>query len=191
MVENRAHGESFKDRLKRFQDGSPKESISTLLDSIHTFFNNEIKEALSNYQTYLMILGIHASILTTTEVLFNKRGSDGYKYFLEKFVDGTIPDTKFSDISSLLHDWRNILAHRWLGATGHMVGFDYGMNRGWEKRDETIFINPKIYCDHYMHAFSGGGEIYKFNEYLTTEELESAKERIINNLIQNKDRFDI
>lgn len=182
MAENKSHGESYSKRLKRFQDGPPEESISTLLNSISNYFNNEIKNTPDNYQTSLLFLGIHAAILTISESLFNRTGQDGYKYFLENFVDGQSEDLKFSKIASKIHDWRNILAHQWLGSSGHLLGYNYEMKEGWKEIKGVIFINPRLYCDQYLKVFSGD-KIWNYSSYLADKELESAKKRIIKKYI--------
>ncbi len=183
MAENRAHGECFEKRLKRFRNGTPTESIGTLLNSISNFFNNEIKEAPRNKQTSLLFLGIHASILTISEALFGKSGLDGYKYFLEKFVDGNSKDLQFSLVSSRIHDWRNILAHQWLGSAGHNIAYDYNIKEGWKEVDSVLFINPQIYCDQYIKAFSSDSLLWQYDSCLEQTELEAAKDRIITKFI--------
>ena len=181
MSQNNSHMEPKEKRLKRFQDGHPIEIIETLLNSIANYFNNEIKLTTEgeNNQTILLFLGIHASALTISEVLFGKTGPAGYELFLKTFVDGNTPDTKFSDIATLIHDWRNVLAHQWLGSIGHTIGYDYTMEKGWEQRDNITFINPRIYNEHYLAAFATGGKIWQCDKLLTEAELEAANTRLI------------
>lgn len=186
-MENNAHlGETKDHRLKRFEDGPPYEVISTLLNSIANFFNNEIVLTAqeNNYQSSLLFLGVHAVALTISEGLFDKKGPDGYKLFLEKFVDGDTPDTKFSTIGQLIHDWRNVLAHQWIGSIGHVVGYNYAMGLGWETRGEDTFINPKIYLEQYLKAFGRGGKIWNWEVLLTDAEKEEAKQRLIKKYLE-------
>lgn len=178
-MENRAHSESKHARLARLQNNPPVEAIETLLNSIDNFFNNEIRLAPENAQTSLLFLGIHAVALAISEAFFNKTGPEGYKLFLEKFVDGDSGDTKFSSIAELIHDWRNVLAHQWLGSIGHKIGYDYKMKFGWQERDGVVFINPKIYCKYYLEAFSSGGKIWNYDKIFTNQELQRIKECII------------
>jgi hypothetical protein len=181
-MENRSHNiEPFEKRIKRFQDGHPIEIIETLLNSIANFFNNEIRLTTEDdrYQTSLMFLGIHAVALTISEGFFNKNGDEGYKLFLEKFIDGKTADTKFSEVAEYIHGWRNILAHQWLGAGGYNIGYDYVSKLGWEKRNETIFINPQIYCNCYLNAFTRGGRIWDYQKMFTEEELNKIKKRLL------------
>lgn len=179
MATNRAHRESYNKRLKRLQEGSPIEAVETLLHSIAFYFNNEIKETPKKYQTSLLFLGIHAAIFTISEALFGKTGLDGYKHFLEKFIDGETEDLKFSKIASKLHGWRNNLAHNWLVKTGHTFGYYYEMRYGWKEHKGVTYVNPEIYCEQYLNVFSSKGKIWNYSDYLTEQELEEAKKRII------------
>ncbi len=186
-MKNNAHMEEKEKRLKRFQDGRPIEIIETLIQSIPNFFNNEIRLVTQNgnYQTSLMFMGVHAVALTVSDGLFGETGSKGYKLFLERFMDGDTPDTKFSTIADLIHKWRNVVAHQWIGSIGHSIGYDYDMALGWEKRGEVTFINPRIYCEHYLKAFGPGGRIYRYSEMMTPEQLEAAHERLLKKYIEN------
>ncbi len=179
-VKNNAHrNESKEDRLRRFQNNSYVESIETLLNSIDNFFNNEIQVARDNKQTSLLFMGIHAVALIISEAFFSKSGLDGYKLFLETYVDGDEDDKKFSKIATTIHDWRNILAHQWIGSTGHDIGYDYEMDLGWQTRNEVTFINPKIYCEQYLSVFRAGGRMWSYKELFSEEQLEEIKSRII------------
>lgn len=171
--------ETRKKRLARFKKGAPVEAIETLLGSIANYFNNEISLAPDNYQTSLLFLGIHASVLTISEAFFGLAGERGYRMFLEKFIDGDTDDTKFSKIASLLHNWRNILAHQWLGSLGHRIEYDYKMSEGWKQVGEVTVINPKIYCQHYLNAFSSEGKVWQYKNILSDSELRKAKEIIV------------
>lgn len=184
-MENKAYSESKEKRLARFQNNPPVEAIDTLLNSVDNFFNNEIRLTPDKAQTSLLFLGIHAVALTISKVFFNKTGLKGYKLFLERFVDGDSDDTKFSAIAKLIHNWRNILAHQWLGSVGHEIGYDYKMKFGWQKRDNVTFINPKIYCDYYLKAFSKRGKIWEFKRTLSETGLQAIKERIIKKYLKN------
>ncbi len=180
-MENNAHKETKEKRLKRFQDNPPYEIVATLLNSIANFFNNEIALTTqgNNYQSSLLLLGVHSVALTVSEGLFNKKGSEGYKLFLEKFVDGDTADTKFSTIAKQIHDWRNVLAHQWIGSIGHSTGYDYQMSSGWEVRDDVTFINPRIYLEYYLKAFRTNGKIWDWETMLTESEQEETKTRLI------------
>ena len=187
MGKNNAHGvETPEQRLKRFQANGPIETIETLLNSIDNFFNNEIRLTPPNLQTTLLFLGIHASVLTIGEAFFNNRKAragtehlQNYKDFLEKFVDGTTSDTKFSTVAEAIHKWRNIIAHQWISSVGHGIEYDYNNPLGWETQEEVLVINPQIYCDGYLSAFKAGGKIWKYNSLFTQQELNDIHARII------------
>lgn len=179
-MENNAHkSESKEHRLQRLQNGHPVEAIETLLNSIDNYFNNEIRLTVGNAQTTLLFLGVHAVSLTVAEVFFGKSGSEGYRLFLENYVDGDTEDTKFSQVADTLHDWRNILAHQWIGSLGHDIAYDYGAELGWERHDQTLIINPRIYYEQYIAAFSAAGKLWRYDKMFTEQELEEIKDRIV------------
>lgn len=172
--------ETFESRLKRFQDGSPIEVIETLLNSINNYFNNEMRCTPAKYQPSLLILGIHAASLTIGEAFFDQRSPlENYKRFLEAFVDGDTADTSFSTIADSIHNWRNVLAHQWLGSGGYRIDYDYEMNFGWVKRADVICINPEIYCEKYLSAFGSGGKLWDYLNFFADTELEDIKRRLI------------
>ena len=180
VMKNNAHeSESKEHRLKRLQDGHPIEAIETLLNSIDNYFNNEIRLTVGQAQTTLLFLGVHAVALTIAEVFFGQGGPEGYKWFLEKYVDGDTNDTKFSQVAEVLHDWRNILAHQWIGSLGHDIIYDYQTELGWERRDRSLAINPRIYYEQYIAAFSAGGKLWRYDKMFTEQELEEIKDRIV------------
>lgn len=166
-------------RIQRFQNGPPLEVIETLLNSIDNHINNELRAARKNQQIYLIVLGVHAVALTISEVLFNLKGPKGYKTFLEQFIDGNNPNTKFSTISDSIHDFRNNIAHQWLSKSGYAFGIDTTTQLGWHERNGIIYLNPFVYDDEYLKAFSNGGKIWDYDKYLTADKQESAKVRII------------
>ncbi len=184
-MRNNAHSESKECRLRRFQNNPPSEIIDTLLNSIDNHLNNEIRATLNDvpYQTTLLFLGIHASILTISHGLYGKDDAAAYKGFLERFVDGAERDKRFSEIGGLIHDWRNVLAHQWIGSIGHSIGYDYNMAEGWKVVGDITFINPKIYAEHYLKAFKAGSPLWGFDTHLTDTELEEAKARLLKKYI--------
>jgi len=183
-MKNNAHlGETKEQRLKRFTENGPYEVIATITNSMANNFINELRTVFDNpvnYQTTLMFLGTHSIALTIAHGLFNKDGEDGYKLFLEKFIDGDTPDTKFSTVASRIHEWRNVLAHRWINVAGHSFSYEFNMPEGWKMEDEFLLVNPKIYLEQFIKAFGSGGKIYEYEKILTTDEMwESAKKRFI------------
>jgi hypothetical protein len=189
MGENNAHlGETMEQRLKRFTEGQPLEVISTITNSIANHFINELRIVFDNPpnpQTTLMFLGTHSIALTISYGLFNESGEDGYKLFLEHFVDGDTPDTKFSTVAKRIHEWRNVLAHRWINVAGHSFVYNFNMLEGWKVEGEFLLINPKIYLDQFTKAFAAGGKIYQCNSLLTTDRIrEEAKKRFISKYVE-------
>jgi hypothetical protein len=180
MGQNNTHNsESREHRLARLKS-DPVEAIETLLNSIANFFNNEILLTPTHYQTSLMFLGVHASALTIGEVFFGHRNDfENYRDFMRTFVDGDTEDTKFSVVAEHLHNWRNIIAHQWIGSLGHKIEYDYQTNLGWQMIEDTLIINPKIYCDKYMEAFSAKGRLWKYNSIFTEEQLTKAHKEIV------------
>ena len=58
------------------------------------------------------------------------------------------------------------------------------MKDGFGISDNLLRINPKIYCDQYIKAFSAGGKIWKYDKLFTASELEGAKQRIIDKFVK-------
>lgn len=187
-MENNAHlGETKDQRLNRFTTGHPYEVVATITNSMANHFVNELRAVFdnpANYQTSLMFLGTHSIALTLAHGYFNKGGEQGYKLFLEQFIDGDTPDTKFSTVADQIHEWRNVLAHRWINVAGHSFSYDFGMSEGWKIDGEFLLVNPKIYLDQFLKAFGPSGKIYQYDRVLTTEEMwEAAKQRFISKYV--------
>jgi len=183
MKDNAHLGETKEQRSKRFSDNSPYEVVATITNSMANNFINELRVVFnnpSNPQTSLMFLGTHSIALTIAYGLWGKEGEDGYKLFLEHFIDGGTPDTKFSTVAKRIHEWRNVIAHRWINVAGHSFSYDFNMDEGWRTEDEFLLINPKIYLDQFLKAFDTGGKIYRYDSILTTNQMrEDAKKRFI------------
>jgi hypothetical protein len=175
--------ESQADRLKRFQDGPPTEVISTLLNSINNFFNNEIARAAEASCWSLMVMGVHAVALTISFGFFGLNGEAAYVRFLREYVDGSEPGADFSSVGSELHTWRNVLAHQWLGSAGHAIGFDPSMAVGWERRSGILVVNPARYHEAYRSAFRTSSPMWKPEKLLTSPELQAAKDRLIDKYV--------
>lgn len=172
--------ETYDNRLKRFEEGTPQESIDTLLNSIDNYFNKEIRMAYKNGQINLAFLGIHAVILTIADIFFNSKDpKNNYKQFLEKFIDGVTSDLKFSNVAYRIHEIRNNIAHVWFTKSSYATIFDYEMDKGFKLGDGHIYINPKKYCELFLEAFDKDGKIWDYENILTQEELEKTKQTII------------
>lgn len=149
-------------RLDRFKNNHPIESTDTLLNSLNNYFIPEIKLALKNKQYSLIVLGTHSIALTISESFWKLRGPDGYKKFLEEFINDN--KNNFLEIADDIHNMRNNIAHQWLAKSNYFFGFNEIMDYGWKKENNIIYFNPKIYCKEYLKAFDRGGKIWQYNK---------------------------
>ena len=189
-MKNNAHlGETKEQRLKRFKENSPHEVIETITNSMANHLVNELKTVFDNkenYQTSLMFLGTHSIALTIAYGIWGKNGEDGYRTFLENFIDGDSLDTKFSTVAERIHEWRNVIAHRWINVAGHSLSYEFDMSEGWKIEDEFLLVNPNVYLEQFLKAFGSGGRIYKYDHFLTTDDMwNKAKERFISKYIDH------
>lgn len=162
--------------------GDPIGSISLLVVSIDSFFNNELSITAKNKQTRLLFIGIHAVALTISEAIWDMRGPAGYGMFLERFVDEEQQDRKFSKIAIQIHEWRNTLAHQFLSSGGHNIDYDYDMLEGYKLNQEYLIINPAIYLDSYIKAFKEN-KILNYVTQLDKGEQEKIRLRILGKYI--------
>lgn len=151
--------EPFNKRLIRFIDNSPGEIVFTLVNSIQNIFIREITKAKEDGLVFITFLGTHAVMLTISEKMFGKTGIGGVKFFLKEFVDGDTDDLKFSEIADDIHLLRNSTAHEWLTSHGYQLGIDSKIPEGWRKEGDIIVINPNIYFEQFLNAFSVEGRI--------------------------------
>ncbi len=191
MSQNNAHlGETREQRLNRFQQNGPIEVIETVIQSTANYFVNELRTVFDNppnRQTTLMFLGTHAIALTIGYGLFGKNNFENYKLFLENFIDGDREDTTFSLVAPEIHEWRNILAHRWINVAGHSFAYDFDIPEGWKREDEFLIVNPQIYLKQFLETFGAGGRIYRYNKVLTSDEMyEAAKSRFISQYVEER-----
>jgi hypothetical protein len=158
------------------------------LNSIDNFFNNEIRITPKSYQTSLLFLGVHAVALTIGEVFFNHQGVGkdlrNYTNFLKTFVDGPTADTQFSIVAGDIHNWRNILAHQWIGSLGHTIEYDYNSHKGWKREAGRLIINPEIYCGVYLQAFATGGKIWQYDSVFNPQQLIHIQNRIVEKYVR-------
>ena len=171
--------ESFQKRLERFERNTPGEFILTLLNSIDNHYIPQLKNAVVNKQDHLLILGIHSIIETISEHIFLKPGKDGFKYYLENFVDIDKDGCRFSNIAKELNDWRNIIAHQFISKLGHFIIIDYLIDVGYPWNDETLHINPNVFFEQFDSAFSANGKIWDYDKFLSPDEMEKAKIKFI------------
>lgn len=172
--------ETFQQRLQRFQNNSPIEFIETILNSIHNFYIPELQIAAQNKQSNLLVLGIHSIIETISENVFLKKGVDGFKFYLENFVDINKDGGRFSEISDELNDWRNIVAHQYISKLGHSFGYDYSITTGYKIENGIIILNPKIFFEQFQSAFLANNgntkrKIWDYKEIIASDKMEEAK----------------
>lgn len=180
MGTNRAHRNNPEEVINAVIDGPPLAAVSLLVLSINNFLNNEIKLTINQTppQTSLLFMGVHSVALTIAEVLFRSSGQAGYKKFLEEFVDGDVEDRRFSAIAGQIHAWRNILVHGWLSLRGHSMDYDYDMQKGYEIRENTLYVNPKIYLELYLESFTKNGRLWQYANHMSQEKLLAAQQII-------------
>lgn len=172
--------ETPEQRLKRFERNDPSEVILTLLNSIHNnFVMREILPAATYQLPTLVFLGTHAVAETIAEGVYGKSGLDGFRFYLENFVDECDSDLKFSTIATELNDWRNILAHQWIGSMGHNFGLSDKKPLGWWRDEDNLIVNPTTYAKQFSEGFSAGGTIWDFENMMDSAQKEAAKERLI------------
>src|SRR3989338_7301474 len=176
--------ETFSQRLQRFQNNSPVEFIETILNSIHNCRIPKLEIASKNQLSELLILGIHTSIETISENIFLQKGIDGFKFYLENFVDAEKDGFRFSEIAVELNDWRNIIAHQYISKLGHSFGYDYTISTGYRVENGTIILNPKIFFDQFQSAFLANGsktkrKIWDYEKNIASDKIEEAKTKFL------------
>lgn len=176
--------ETFQQRLQRFKNNSPIEFIETILNSIHNFYIPELQVASNNKQSNLLILGLHSIIETISENVFLKKGVEGFKFYLENFVDIGKDGGRFSEIADELNDWRNIVAHQYISKLGHSFGYDYAISVGYQIENGTIVLNPKIFFEQFQSAFlvnDGGNKrkIWDYEKIIISDKMEEAKMKFL------------
>ena len=175
--------ETFSQRLQRFQNNSPVEFIETILNSIHNCRIPKLEIASKNQLSELLILGIHTSIETISENIFLQKGIDGFKFYLENFVDAEKDGFRFSEIAVELNDWRNIIAHQYISKLGHSFGYDYSISTGYNAENSIIILNPQIFFEQFKSAFENKSKtkrhIWDYKQSLTDDQITEAKEKFI------------
>lgn len=171
-------------RYVQMTQGHPDVAITILLNSMHNgFINRELKMAREHSLHYLLLMGIHACILTINKYIFGKGGKKAFKDYLKNHVDGTRADLKFSLYSDKIYVRRNVLAHQWLSSIGHEFGFDSDMNEGVNEENGIVLLNTVHYFDQFQSAFKQKPKtkesIWNAAKALTMKEKDQAKSRII------------
>src|SRR3989344_3110987 len=176
--------ETFQQRLQRFENNSPIEFIETILNSIHNFYIPELQIASNNKQSNLLILGLHSIIETISENVFLKKGVEGFKFYLENFVDISEEGGRFSEIADELNDWRNIVAHQYISKLGHSFSYDYSISAGYRIENGIIILNPTIFFEQFQSAFlSNNGKtkrkIWDYEKIIASDKMEEAKRKFL------------
>jgi len=176
--------ETQEERYKRLTEGEPTEAILTLINSQGNYFiDAELKPAVEQNSWHLLTLGIHVVVETWAAILFpNCRTTEGFKRYLERFVDGDEENNKFSLIAKEINDWRNVIAHQWLSSIGHRIGFDTNMQEGWKRENGVLHINPRVYFECFISKFNVMWSIIK--QTSTIQEREEMKRCIINKYLK-------
>lgn len=179
--------ETFNHRLQRFQNNPPNEFIQTILNSINNFYIPELAEASKSRLSNILILGIQSIVETISENIFLKKGVEGFKFYLENFVDSDMEGFRFSEIADELNDWRNIIAHQYISKLGHSFGYDYNITVGYRIDGTIIILNPSIFFEQFNNAFMGAFKkevktkllIWNYKQLLSNEQMEEAKKKFI------------
>lgn len=180
--------ETFQQRLQRLKNNSPVEFIESILNSMYSGKAGsriwELEIAVESQLSNLLILGIHACIETISENIFLKKGLEGFKFYLENFVDMDKDGFRFSEIANDLNNWRNILAHQHLSKLGHSFGYDYTITTGYKIENGIIILNPKIFFEQFKSAFMPNNDrtrrkIWDYRDIITDDEMNEAKEKFL------------
>lgn len=175
--------EKFEQRLQRFKSKEPVEFIETMLLNIENFFIPQLDIASKEKLDDLLILGIHSVIETVSENIFLKKGKDGFKFYLENFVDVDKDGFRFSEIADVLNDLRNIIAHQKVSRLGHSFGFSDSIQIGYKIDGTIVMLNPSIFFEQFKSAFKKGiktkQRIWDYAQLLSQEQMEEAKKKFI------------
>ena len=170
--------QSFEDRLAGFLRDDFGLIGTQLLSSIRSFFVPEIEATLKAGSFELFFLGIHAVMQIVGETIFGKTRLTATRYYLENFVDGDTPDTRFSEHAELLHESRNIGAHLWYGRHMHDWKIDLDQPEGCKDVANKLHFNPTVFMDCFLDGFDGG-RIWELETLLTEEDWFQRKYRFL------------
>jgi hypothetical protein len=170
--------ESFEKRLKRYTSQDDLEIFGWMTVMMHNVTMRELRIAKENNLYQCLFLSSHAVIQTISENMFNKRGIEGTRFYLESFFDGTTRDRQYSLISDYIHDMRNVIAHQGYSSLQHAVDFNDEMTDGWKEESGIIYINTNIYAEQFVKAFEQGAHVQKYRQ-LSDEERVKRKYNFI------------
>jgi hypothetical protein len=160
--------ESFDDRLRRFLSHEDEVPL-TLLVWAQNLLLPQVRVAKENHLDNLTFLSTHAFLQTFSEKALGIQGRAATKYFLQSFMDDTVSNRQFSQVSDEMHEMRNVMAHQLFSSRTHDVALDYTMPEGW-CRDETLLrINPDVYAQQFIAAVDGG-RLWYWKNFVTREQ---------------------
>lgn len=169
----------FQRWLKRWTDENDLEIFGWMTIMMQNPYLRELRVAKENGLYHCVYLFTHAIMQTVSEQMFGLKGIDGTRFYLENFVDGDTPDRQFSQIAEVLHHVRNVIAHQGYSSSQHMVEyFCEEIPEGWKQDSDTVYINPRIYAEHFERAFAEGAHIQKYRQ-LSDEERAKRKYQYI------------
>jgi hypothetical protein len=151
--------ESFKDRLRRYTVGDDLEIFGWMTGMMQNYTLRELRIASEKGLYQCVFLCSHAIIQTISESMFDKRGIDGTRFYLENFVDESVKDRKFSLITEEIHEMRNVIAHQGYSSLQHNIDFNDEMAEGWKEVSNIVYINTTIYAEQFTKAFEGGAQV--------------------------------
>jgi hypothetical protein len=108
---------------------------------------------------------------TVGEYIFGMSGSSATKFYLEHFVDGDTQDQRFSEIHELLHEMRNVLAHRWMSARSYEFALDYREEKGWWRGPDGIHINPSVFFRAFKSRFPDTAPERDYRKFVSERDL--------------------
>lgn len=153
----------FQKWLKRWTDEKDLEIFGWMTILIQNPYLHELRIAKENGLYHCVYLFTHAIMQTVSEQMFGLKGIDGTRFYLENFVDGHTHDKQFSLIADVLHHVRNVIAHQGYSSSQHIVEyFCDEITEGWKQDSDTVYINPRIYAEHFERAFSEGAHVQKY-----------------------------
>jgi hypothetical protein len=162
--------ESFKDRLGRYTVQDDLEIFGWMTVMMQNYPLRELRIASEKGLYQCVFLCSHAIIQTISEGMFDKRGIDGTRFYLENFVDEPAKDKKFSLITEEIHEMRNVIAHQGYSSLQHNVDFNDEMTEGWKEESNIVYINTKIYAEQFTKAFESAAQVLLYLKLLSVEE---------------------
>lgn len=157
--------ESKSKRLRRFVEGPPLEAFGTVLNSMKEFLFPQLERTLRCGSYDLFMLGSHSIVQFVGEYMLGREGEDTTRTFLERFVDGTPPNFRYSECAEDLHKWRNAIVHKWLWAEGRDFELDDNLDQGARMDEGVLRFNPLLYGEQFLASFEASGALCLYLRY--------------------------